>query len=430
MSVFRSDHSGFDSREPTAFLWPSMALFIAMIGGLAGLAALGLVLLQPYSLSVDSRGKAEAEAAFRKREAELAAEAKVREGQLKALDIPTSAFSLVAERSGPAVVNISNLVGVATPTGLDLEFQKVGEGSGVLVRVTEDRKAYVLTNHHVIEYPNNPGRITDRIGITFQSGRTIFVHPRDGAWSDPSIDLAVIMFDAADMDHLVVVDFADSDALKVGDWVVAIGSPFGLKQTVTSGIVSAKGRARGEVDMIQTDAAINPGNSGGPLLDLKGRLVGINTAIFTRSGGSEGIGFAIPSNTAKDVFEKLIVPPHRLIKGYLGVILIDLTPRDASLLKIPGGALIASVGEETPAEASGLRVRDVVTAIIVEGERKPVLNADELRRWIKTSKPGQSITLEIIRIERTTWKKITLDVVVGETPALQQSVNPRGRLIR
>ncbi len=433
MSFSPSEQFRFSSPGTSSNNWTTLVLFFCLLGGFAGLASLALVLLQPVGLGLnagDTRLQAEAESAYRKREAELAAEAKARGDILNKLDIPLSAFSLVAERAGPAVVNISNLVGVADPSGFDLEFQKAGEGSGVIVRVTEDHKGYILTNHHVVEYPNSAGRLTDRVGVTLQSGRTIFVDPREHVWSDPSIDLAVIQFPVPQGDHMVTVDFADSDAVRVGDWVVAIGSPFGLKQTVTAGIVSAKGRAKGEVDMIQTDAAINPGNSGGPLLDLKGRLVGINTAIFTRSGGSEGIGFAIPSNTAKDVFEKLIVPPHRLIKGYLGVTPIDLTPRDASILKIEGGALVALVGENTPAESAGLQVRDVITTIIVEQQRKKVLTADDLRRIIKACKPGQKVTLELIRIQRSNWKNMTLDVIVGETPSLQQSAGPRGRIFR
>lgn len=372
----------------------------------------------------EALARADADAAFRRREAELAAEAKVHGDQMRRTEVAPSAFRQVVAKAGPAVVNISSwalVQDMGRNRKLDLAFAKLGEGSGVIVRLDEDRRGYIITNAHVVSHPQArlPGTPADRIGITLQSGRTLYVDvSEDNLFSDPSIDLAVVLVDFSKVDHVVVAEWGNSDEIQVGDWVVAIGSPFGLKETVTTGIVSAKGRANGEVDLIQTDAAINPGNSGGPLLDLKGRIIGINSSILTRSGGSEGIGFAIPSNTAKEVFEALLKPPHRIIRGYLGVRPRDLSEEDAAQLRIPGGAIVEYVAPGTPADEAGLQPFDVVLAVLVDKQRREVTNANELRRILLSCKPGQVVTLDLIRTRGPDAGPMKLSATIGELPAL------------
>ena len=199
-------------------------------------------------------------------------------------------------------------------------------------------------------------------------------------------------------DRLVAVPLGDSDGLRVGDFVVAIGNPFGLGQTVTSGIISALGRSglgiEGYENFIQTDASVNPGSSGGALVDLDGRLIGINTAIVGPSGGNVGISFAIPSNMARDIMAQLI-GSGKVRRGQLGVAVQDLTPELARSfgLKRATGAVIAQVAPGSPAAASGLQVGDVVVAV----NGKSVTNASSLRSAVGLTAPGQEIDLEILR---------------------------------
>jgi serine protease Do len=361
--------------------------------------------------------RVEAEAAFRKREAELKAEANAAGEKLEKIEFAPSAFREVAARTGPAVVNISNLVRNQFGFGrrqLDIEYVPQGEGSGVLVRIDDDKRGYILTNSHVV-------RGAERLGITFQSERTITA-TLDAVHNDVQTDLAVIRFDASDLPHLTVAEFADSDKTGVGDWVVAIGSPFGLKQTVTVGIVSAKGRQNAlgsrdgvlsEVELIQTDAAINPGNSGGPLLDLKGRIVGINTAIISRTGGYQGIGLAIPSNTAQAIFEQLVRPPHRVVRGFMGVGgFVELTQRDAARLNVPGGVLVQSVPARNPAARAGLKPGD----IIVKFANKDITSINQLRRLIMEGRPGSTVQIDVLRMEDNAINRMTLSVVLAEKP--------------
>jgi len=224
-----------------------------------------------------------------------------------------------------------------------------GIGSGVVV--TKD--GYILTNNHVVDG-------VDEVKVALQDGRefTAKVIGRD-----PKSDVAVVKIDAKD---LPVVPMADSDKVEVGDVVLAIGNPFGIGQTVTSGIVSATGRG-GTLgldyeDFIQTDAAINPGNSGGALVDADGRLIAINTAILSRSGGNQGIGFAIPVNLARDVMDSLIKEGH-VTRGYLGVMIQDVTPALAKEFKLKDekGALVSDVTPNSPAEKAGLQDGDIIT---------------------------------------------------------------------
>ncbi|OHE81377.1 MAG: peptidase S1, partial [Verrucomicrobia bacterium RIFCSPLOWO2_12_FULL_64_8] len=233
---------------------------------------------------------------------------------------------------------------------------QIGLGSGVIVSTD----GYILTNNHVVDG-------ADKVKVTLADQRELDARV---IGRDEKTDIAVIKVDARD---LPAITFADSDGVEVGDRVLAVGNPFGIGQTVTTGIVSAKGRAAAVgidyEDFIQTDAAINPGNSGGALVDMQGRLIGLNTAILSRSGGFQGIGFAIPSDLARTVMNSL-VRDGKVVRGFLGVLIQDLTPALAEQfnLKSTHGALVSQVNPDGPADKAGLQSGDVV----VEFDGKPV----------------------------------------------------------
>ena len=255
-----------------------------------------------------------------------------------------------------------------------------GLGSGVIV--SED--GYILTNNHVVEN-------ADEIKVALNDERefTAKVVGRD----DKS-DVAVLKVDAKDLPYL---HLANSDTLEVGDVVLAIGNPFGVGQTVTMGIVSATGRGNIGLDyedFIQTDAAINPGNSGGPLIDAEGRLVGINTAIISRSGGNQGIGFAIPVNLARSVMESL-VKDGRVVRGFMGVNIQDVDPALAKEfnLKDNDGALVADVTAGSPAEKSGLKPGDIITKF----NGKPVRDSRHLKLQVAQTSPSAKVPVEVLR---------------------------------
>jgi serine protease Do/serine protease DegQ len=255
-------------------------------------------------------------------------------------------------------------------------------GSGVIVDADE---GYVLTNNHVVEN-------ADEITVTLHDKRHF---EAEVVGTDPDADLAVIQIKAKQLTELPM---ADSATLEVGDFVVAIGNPFGLEQTVTSGIVSALGRSglgiEGYENFIQTDASINPGNSGGALVDLDGKLVGVNTAIVGPSGGNVGIGFAIPSNMARNIMGQLI-EYGEVRRGQLGVMIQDVTPDLANALDINQntGAVVAQVVEGSAADKAGLKVGDVVTAI----NGKSVHSASQLRNAVGLLRVGEKVKLAVIR---------------------------------
>jgi serine protease Do len=268
-----------------------------------------------------------------------------------------------------------------------------GLGSGVIVSAD----GYILTNNHVV-------RGADTIKVTLTDGRELAAKV---VGTDPQTDLAVVKVDAK---NLPAITFADSDRVEVGDRVLAVGNPFGIGQTVTSGMVSGLGRATFGLDyedFIQTDAAINPGNSGGALVDAEGRLVGVNTAILSRSGGSQGIGFAIPANLARNVMEQL-ASTGKVVRGYLGVSIQNLTPVLAEQFKLQAnkGALVAEVVPDGPAAKAGLQDGDLIT----EFNGKTVVDARNLKLTVASIAPGQKVPAQILR----DGKMIAVDIRIAE----------------
>ena len=273
-------------------------------------------------------------------------------------------------------------------------FARQGLGTGVIV----DDEGHILTNHHVIAE-------ADEITVRLEDEREF---QAEVVGADPKTDLAVIRIDAED---LVPASLGDSDDLRIGQWVLAIGNPFGLSSTLTAGIVSATGRSSVGVadyeDFIQTDAAINPGNSGGPLVDLRGRVVGINTAIFSRSGGYMGIGFSIPVNMARSILLDL-VDDGEVIRGWLGVAIQDLQPGLSKSFDFEGtdGVLVAEVVEDGPAEKGGLESGDIVTSY----DGKPTKSTADLRLQVAGTRPGEEVEVEVFR----EGKARTVEVEIGK----------------
>jgi serine protease Do len=285
-------------------------------------------------------------------------------------------------------------------------------GSGIII----DKRGYVVTNNHVVED-------SSEIMVSLSNDKTDMKAKLIG--TDPRTDLAVLKIENGK--DFPVADWADSDAVEVGDWAIAIGSPFDLRQTVTVGIVSAKGRNSNVLggtdyvgDLIQTDAAINPGNSGGPLCTLEGTVMGVNTAIYTRSGGYMGIGFAIPSNLAKDVVAKLI-SDGKIVHGWLGVYIQPLDPELAKELGIKDGVGVHEAIEDSPAAKAGLRAGDV----IIEVEGKPVKEVNQLQRIIGNFKPGQSVKMKVVSYSDKKTRNIT--VKIGELPAEETGPTKLGK---
>ena len=281
------------------------------------------------------------------------------------------------------------------------EYRRIAQGSGFIISAD----GYILTNNHLV---GEADKILVKLGDNPEIEAKII-------GTDPESDLAVVKIDKNDLSFL---ELADSDALKVGEWVIAIGSPFGLSHTVTAGIVSAKGRSNVGLatyeDFIQTDAAINPGNSGGPLLNLDGKVVGINTAIVSRTGGNLGIGLAIPVNMAKAVYEQL-VESGTVVRGFLGVNIQDLTPDVASSLgldKDTKGVLVPDVTEDSAADKAGIKPYDV----IVEFNGQTVEKAKILLNRVAALKPGTNAEIVVLRDD----KRQKLTVELGERPPMGQ----------
>ncbi len=271
-------------------------------------------------------------------------------------------------------------------------------GSGVII--SDD--GYILTNNHVVDG-------ADEVKVALADGKKEFDAKVIG--TDPQTDIAVIKVEGKNLPAITVTD---SDKLEVGDIVLAIGNPFGVGQTVTMGIVSAKGRGGMGIvdyeDFIQTDASINPGNSGGALVDAEGRLVGINTAILSGSGGNQGIGFAVPINLARYVMERILTD-GKVSRGYLGVMIQPLTPELAKEFKLPEntGALVGDVTSKSPAAEAGLKEGDV----IIDFNGKKVTDSRHLRLMAAQMSPGTRVTLKAIR----NGKEQTFTLKLGELPS-------------
>jgi serine protease Do/serine protease DegQ len=306
---------------------------------------------------------------------------------------PLPSLAPMLEKVTPAVVNIATLSREASPMMRDPFFRRFFEGpdapqrrersagSGVIV---DAARGLVITNHHVI-------RDAQEIVVLLKDRR---VYKAQLVGSDAGTDIAVLRIPA---ENLVAVRIGDSDAVNVGDFAVAIGNPFGIGQTVTSGIVSALGRSgigAGYEEFIQTDASINPGNSGGALVNLRGELIGINTAIIGPSGGNVGIGFAVPTNMARAVIDQ-VLKYGEVRRGRLGVETQDLTPETAKQLgvTITEGAVVLRVEKGSAAEKAGLRPKDVVVAV---GER-PIRASGELRNRVGLTPVGEEVDMTVLR---------------------------------
>ena len=276
------------------------------------------------------------------------------------------------------------------------ERKQQGLGSGVIV----DANGLIITNNHVVNK-------ADEIKV-FLSDKREFKAKLVG--TDAKTDVAVLKIEAT---GLPTVAWADSDKLEVGEFVLAVGNPFGLTQTVTLGIVSALGRAAGIAeyeDFIQTDAAINPGNSGGALVNVRGELVGINTAIYSQSGGNMGIGFAVPSNMAHSIMEQL-VQHGKVVRGWLGVSIQELTPELSSQFGVPKdvkGVLVSDIMDDSPAKKAGFERGDV----IVEYDGKPMDSPTHLRNAVAQTVVGKKVTVKLIREK----KPKSIDLVIAEQP--------------
>jgi S1-C subfamily serine protease len=388
------------------------------------LLAFGLPYLNYHWRLLDAR--AEAEAFFMKRRAELKADAEHADERLDVLDkrvhLTSLGFREVVKKVTPHVVKVANYRELTTEEVKKLERKKfvvhdpdndkkyleTGFGSGLIIK-----PGVILTNFHVVKG-------ADRVRVSFASGQSVGVD-----WSevvpDAITDLAVLRL-PSDLPAGVKEDaqnaavFADSDKdVQVGDWALAIGSPLGLRQTVTHGVISAKGRLLGMLDLVellQTDAAINPGNSGGPLFDQRGRVVGINVAIVSDNGGNQGLGFAIPSNTAKRIAEQLLTKGV-VSRGYLGIAMEELSVAQAKALKIDdGGVIVKEVVKNEAGSKAGLVIGDIILKVNKESlsRLQPIRH---FRQLVVDLEPGSEVTLEVWRDE----ERRQVSVTVGKRPA-------------
>lgn len=331
---------------------------------------------------------------------------------------PMPSLAPLVKRVAPAVVNIrvSQTVRSRSPYSDDMFRRFFGlpeqpgggtrevqsAGSGVIVDADE---GYILTNHHVVDG-------ADQIQITLLNEETL---EAEVIGSDPDTDIAVLRVDP---DNLVDIAIGDSDAVEVGDFVIAIGNPFGLGHTVTSGIISALGRTgisrTGYEDFIQTDASINPGNSGGALVNMRGELVGINSAIISRTGGNVGIGFAVPSDLARSILRQ-ILDFGEVRRGLLGVQIqtIDAESARAIGAEVDSGALVSSVEPGSAAEDAGIQVDDIIVG--VDGER--IDSGNELRNTIGLKGSGERVRIELVR----DGKKRTINAKLGQQQTARSS---------
>ena len=333
--------------------------------------------------------------------------------------VKTTSYSGAVKKAMPSVVNIftSKEVQAQRPPLMDdplfrrffgdrfeAQPQRASSlGSGVIVSA----QGYILTNHHVVE-------AADEIEVALADGRKTAAKV---VGTDPDTDLAVVKID---LKNLPAITFGRADQVQVGDIALAIGNPFGVGQTVTSGIVSALGRSHLGINtfenFIQTDAAINPGNSGGALVDVNGDLIGVNSAIYSRSGGSQGIGFAIPVSIAKQVMEQ-IIQHGSVVRGWIGVEVQDITPELAESFHLPknGGVIIAGVLRNGPADRAGIKPGDM----LVEINGSPVGDSSVMLTQVAALPPDKTATLKIIRNKT----EAQLHVTIGKRPKMRQNDN-------
>ncbi len=407
-----------------------------MRGALLALA-IGILIGVGATIQLSSVSREAVPAPMKPSPAPFAGKAAVRAEPVPAAPAPVGEvpdFATLAERLSPVVVNISTRSQAKEPPtlprfhggpqqpfeGEPREFwepferffgpmprqrpfrpQQRSLGSGFILNEDGD----IITNNHVVE---NADEIVVRLDDDKEYKATV-------VGKDAKTDIAVLHIDGAS--GMKYATLGDSDALRVGEWVMAIGNPFGLDHTVTAGIVSAKGRFIGAGnydDYIQTDAAINPGNSGGPLLNLKGEVVGINSAIFSRTGGNIGIGFAIPINLAKELVPQLKEKGH-VTRGWLGVLIQKVTPEIAESLGLEQarGALVADVVEDGPAAGAGIKVGDV----IVEFNGIPVNESNELPLLVARTPIGAEVTVKVLRDKKTVTAQVTIAELKDEEVA-------------
>ncbi len=368
---------------------------------------------------------ADAESFYMKRRAELKAEAEHADARLDLLDkrahFTSLGFREVIRKVMPNVVNVVNYreptkdeLGKLGKKALvfdadnDRQYLQMGVGSGIIVK-----PGVILTNHHVVKR-------AERLRISFASGRSIGVD-LEAVVSDAMTDLAVIQLPGElpaglkeEAQQSAV--FADSDTdVQVGDWALAIGSPLGLKQTVTQGVISAKGRLLSMLDMVellQTDAAINPGNSGGPLFDQFGHVAGINVAIASDNGLNQGIGFAIPANTAKKIAH-LLLTKGEVPRGYLGIAMEELPATQAKTLRLDeGGIIVKDVVEGEAGEKAGLKAGDIIVRVNKDSLSR-VQAIRHFRQLVVDLEPGAQATLEVVRGA----ERLQVTVTLGKRPA-------------
>lgn len=334
-----------------------------------------------------------------------------------------NALASIAEKANPAVVTIKSKQTIQVrgfdpfaplfgrPGNFTQEQVREGLGSGVLV----SKDGYILTNNHVVAD-------ADELLIKMKDSDTEMVAKVIG--TDPQTDIAVLKVESGE--DFPVLELGDSDNLRVGEIVIAVGSPLdeGLAHTVTMGIVSARGRANLRLaeyeDFIQTDAAINPGNSGGALVNLEGKLIGINTAIASQSGGNQGIGFSIPINMARSVMESLI-KHGKVSRGYIGIYMSDINSKFAKALdlKSTDGVIVNQIEPNSPASKAGVKEGDV----IIEFEGKPVKNSLTLRNQVATTKPGSKVALKVLRDGDEKKLTVILDERGGNTESTNEKVS-------
>jgi serine protease Do len=324
-------------------------------------------------------------------------------------------FELVARKVSPAVVAIEAIKDQTKPGGKSRPIEE--SGSGVIIRVASQKGLIVITNNHVVQQA-----LPNKITISLADNRIL--KPAQ-VWADPESDVALLRIDSDNLKDVPVASLGDSDTVRVGQWVLAVGSPFGLNQTVTHGIISA--RERGQVslgstirikDFLQTDAAINPGSSGGPLANLDGDVIGINTAIASNSGNNSGVGFSIPINLVKRVMEQLL-DKGSVTRGYLGLqVAAAFEATDATKLGLgrAQGAWVENIYPETPAAVAGIKANDVI--LQVDGVE--IRNENHFINLISSLLPGKSVRIQLWRNR----EKVMVEAVIGDWGKAQGRFRP------